>query len=90
MPELAQQGIFQLSRLSVNCCVKTVKNTPLFKPLGYHSHHRRKLWSRFWSDMTPPLPFVPDLAQRARVSLDRSGARELTQFAFSFKLFVLT
>ena len=30
MPELAQQGIFQLSRLSVNCYVKTVKKYPLY------------------------------------------------------------
>ena len=26
MPELAHQGIFQLTRLSVNCCVKTVND----------------------------------------------------------------
>ena len=29
MPELAHPGIFQLSQLSVNCYVKTVKNYPL-------------------------------------------------------------
>ena len=30
MPELAHQGIFQLSRLSVNCYVKTVKKCSLY------------------------------------------------------------
>ena len=30
VPELAHQGIFQLSRLSVNCCVKTMKKYPLY------------------------------------------------------------
>ena len=30
VPELAHEGIFQLSRLSVNCYVKTVKNYPLY------------------------------------------------------------
>ena len=29
VPELAHQGIFQLSRLSVNCYVITVKKYPL-------------------------------------------------------------
>ena len=29
VPELAHQGIFQLSRLSVNCYVKTIKKYPL-------------------------------------------------------------
>ena len=28
VPELTHQGIFQLSRLSVNCYVKTMKNIP--------------------------------------------------------------
>ena len=30
MPELAHQGIFQLSRLSVNCYVKAVKKCSLY------------------------------------------------------------
>ena len=30
VPELAHQGIFQLSRLSVNCYVKTVKKCSLY------------------------------------------------------------
>ena len=30
VPELARQGIFQLSRLSVNCNVKTVKKCSLY------------------------------------------------------------
>ena len=29
VPELARQGIFQLSRLTVNCYVKTMKKYPL-------------------------------------------------------------
>ena len=28
VPELAHQGVFQLSRLSINCYVKTTKNVP--------------------------------------------------------------
>ena len=30
VPELAHSGIFQLSRLSVNCYIKTVKKYPLY------------------------------------------------------------
>ena len=36
VPELAHQGIFQLSRLSLNNYVKTVKISPLFKPYGFY------------------------------------------------------
>ena len=35
VPELADQGIFQLSRLSVNCFVKTLKN-PLIFSINIH------------------------------------------------------
>ena len=37
VPDLAHQGIFQLSRLSVNCYVKTVKKIPpSFRPCGFY------------------------------------------------------
>ena len=35
---------------------------------------RQKLWSSFRNDLTPPSPFLPDLAQRASGPDDRSGA----------------
>ena len=36
VPELAHKGILQLSRLSVNCYVKTMKKIiPLFKPYKF-------------------------------------------------------
>ena len=36
MPELAHQGIFQFSRLSLNCYVKTVEKYPPVKPYGFY------------------------------------------------------
>ena len=38
VPELAHQGVFQLSRLSVNCCVKTEKISPSFKPYRFYEN----------------------------------------------------
>ena len=38
VPELAHQGIFQLSRLSVNCCVKNERISPSFKPYRFYEN----------------------------------------------------
>ena len=36
-------------------------------------------WLSFWSDLNTPSPFLPNLAQRSREPLERSGAWELTR-----------
>ena len=36
LSELSHQNIFQLSRLSINCFVKTVKHMGFYKPFGFY------------------------------------------------------